>query len=117
MPAGPTPDREIVVEIALAVGDRHDGAVGGQGGEAGGLGVEPALRFLVGRFFASAILASAAFVRGAHPDVLVEQSQRQAVGGQGQGGVNEEAEMLGVGQLPQAAAARAGLVKSASVVS
>ena len=103
--AGPTRDREIVVEVALAVGDHHDGAVGGQNGEAGGLGVEPALRFLVGRFLVPAILAFAAFVGGAHPDVLVKQSQRQAVGGQGQGGVNEEAEMLGVGQLPQATVA------------
>jgi hypothetical protein len=59
--AGPTRNGEIVVEVALAVGDPHDGAVGGQGGDAGGFGVEPALRFLVGRFFASAILALAAF--------------------------------------------------------
>ena len=118
MPAGPTRDREIVVEIALAVGDRHDGAVVGQGGEAGGLGVEPALRFLVGRIFVPAILAFAAFVGGAHPDVLVEQSQGQAVGGHRQGGVNEEAEMLGVSQLTQAAVARrAGEVGVGGVLS
>ena len=111
-------DREIVVEIALAVGDHHDGAVVGQGGDAGGLGVEPALRFLVGRIFVPAILAFAAFVGGAHPDVLVEQSQGQAVGGHRQGGVNEEAEMLGVSQLTQpAVACRTGEIGVGGVLS
>jgi hypothetical protein len=48
----------------------------------------------------------------------VEQSQRQAFGGQGQSGVNEEAEVLGVGQLPQAAVAcRAGKVDVGGVLS
>ena len=50
--------------------------------------------------------------------MLVEQSQGQAVGGHDQGGVNEEAEVLGVSQSTQTAVARrAGEVGVGGVLS
>jgi hypothetical protein len=88
-------------EAAVAVGQEHDAPARRAAGDAGGQGAQPALALLVGGALAVAAAALAELRRVAHPGELVEQAQRQAGGGAGQGGMQEQAALAEAARVPR----------------
>ena len=94
--------RQPVVDVALAVGDVDDGEALRQG-LAGGAGVILPAETLLVLGVAPAAVVDAPLLRGvAGPELLGEQADGQAVGANGQGGVDLEAASAGPVGMAQA---------------